>query len=304
MKRVDAAIACWDETLRLNPNHADAKRSLVGGLVFRAQENLNQKDYDRAETDLERAIKIDRTAVQPVVILTNHFIDQNMTQRAQRTVKEAIAYLPNDGQVQALALKLNVQADKDVLLAAHDVQAKQQVQKSQEVPCPFCKRPVMEWAAICPHCNQQIKAMPSLFATRQAETKGYQWQDVMYYVVTVIWVLFGVVPLVIAAVAIFAVGQQVDAVGSSMGGAPNFAGLAMIPLVFAGLRLLLGIGLLFQNDWCQTIARWVCVLFILKNLLWIMVDYYGRMYFNLTMDILSIGLDGFLLYLLNYTNIY
>src|SRR5258708_2359714 len=49
MKRVDPAIACWNETLRLSPGHIDAKRSLVGALVFRAQSLLADKDYDHAE---------------------------------------------------------------------------------------------------------------------------------------------------------------------------------------------------------------------------------------------------------------
>src|SRR5579871_5385695 len=55
LKRVDAAIACWDETLRLRPNHADAKRSLVGGLIFRGQASLAEHQYEKGEYDLERA---------------------------------------------------------------------------------------------------------------------------------------------------------------------------------------------------------------------------------------------------------
>lgn len=297
LKRVDAAIACWDEALRLKPGHADAKRSLIGGLLFRAQNYIVEKDYDHAEYDMDRAIKIDRTQPQAVVALANHFISQNMTARAQKVVSEALGYLPNDGSIQALALKLNVQADKTAQISAQDLQAKQQVQKAQEVPCPNCKRPVMEWAAICPHCNAQIKAIPSLFATRQAMTKAYQWQDVMYYVTTVIWVLFGVVPLAILAYALVVVGHKLD---GAVPGGPNISGLAMIPIFFGGARILLGVGLLFQNDWCMTIAKWACIIFILRNLLAMMLDVTGKAYIGLLFDVLSIGLDGFLIYLLNY----
>jgi tetratricopeptide (TPR) repeat protein len=296
MKRVDSAIACWDETLRLKPGHADAKRSLVGGLLFRAQNHLADKDYDRAELDMERAIKIDRTLPQAYVALANHFISQGMTQRAQKTISEALGYLPEDQHIAALAAKLNVDANKNAQVAAQDIQARQQVQKAQEVPCPNCKRPVMEWAAICPHCAMQIKAIPSMFAARQAATKAYAWQDVMYYIVTVVWILFGVVPLALIVLAILAFGSQADQAGYG----PNITGLAMIPGVFGLARLLLGVGLLFQNDWCMSIAKWVCIIFILKNLLWIMMDYYGHSMFGVVMDIVSICLDGFLLYLLNY----
>jgi tetratricopeptide (TPR) repeat protein len=296
MKRVDAAIACWDETLRIKPGHADAKRSLVGGLLFRAQNYIAEKDYDRAESDMERAIKVDRAQPQAVVALATHFVGQNMTARAEKTVREALPYVGGDGAVQALALQLGVQATKDDHVAAQGVQARQAVQKSQEVPCPNCKKPVMEWAAICPHCNMQIKAIPSLFATRQAQTKAYGWQDVMYYITTVLWVLFGAVPLAIVALAIFAVGSKAEGAGINN----HISGLASIPIFFGAARILLGVGLLFQNDWCMSIAKRICIVFILKNILWLMLDYFGKDYFSLTMDLLSIGLDGFLLYLLNY----
>ncbi|MFI5385840.1 MAG: tetratricopeptide repeat protein [Fimbriimonadales bacterium] len=297
MKRVDAAIACWNETLRLKPGHADAKRSLVGALIYRAQTYLADKDYDHAEADLERAVKIDHQAPQPVVILANHFIDQNMTVRAQKTIKEALVHIPNDAQIQGLAAKLNVKADKDIQVQAQGVQVKQQVQKTQEVPCPACKLPVMEWAAICPHCNTQIKAIPSLFATRNAETPAFQWQDVVYYVVAVIWMLWGALPLVLAALVIFAMDKNLQNAGAPAG---SVSGLAAVPLVFGGAKILLGIGLLFQNDFCMSFAKWLCIAGILWNLLRIMIDLTLKSPFAVVFDVLAIGLDGFMIYLLNY----
>lgn len=297
VKRVDSAIACWDETLRLKPGHSDAKRSLVGGLLFRAQNCIAEKDYDRAEQDMERAIKIDRTAPQAYVALANHFIAQGMTARAQKTVAEAIGYLPEDQHIQALAAKLNVTADKNSQLAAQDIQSRQQVQKSQEVPCPNCKRPVMEWAAICPHCNMQIKAMPSMFATRQAETASFQWQDVMYYVMTTIWILFGVLPLVIVGVALMVADRQLQQQGMMRA---NLTGLAILPLFFGGAKLLLGIGLYFQNELCMTIAKWLCIAAIVLNGLEIMLHGATGNVIGLIIDVVAIGIDGFMIYLLNY----
>lgn len=285
-KRVDAAVACWNETLRLKPDHVDAKRSLVGALMFRAQGYIAEKDYDRAEGDLERAIKIDRTNPQPVVILGNHFIDLNMTARAQKTVRDALGFMPNDGQIQAMALKVGVQADKDTQVAAHDAQAKQQVQKSQEVPCPNCKKPVMEWAAICPHCNMQIKAMPSLFATRAAETPAVMWQDVMYYIVAVLWTLVGAAPFLI--------------IGLTIGFKTAFSGLEAFPMTMGIATIGLGVGLLFQNDFCMTVAKWLAILDILWSILMAMPHYYGKMPVLVIIDFASIGLNGFLIYLLNY----
>jgi hypothetical protein len=74
----------------------------------------------------------------------------------------------------------------------------------------------------------------------------------------------------------------------------------MIPYVFGGARVLLGIGLLFQNDFCMTIAKWLCIIAVCRNLLWIMMDYYGKNLLGVGMDIFAVCLDGFMIYLLNY----
>jgi tetratricopeptide (TPR) repeat protein len=286
LKRVDAAIACWNECLRIKPGHVDAKRSLVGALLYRAQGYIVEKDYDHAEADMDRAIKIDRTAPEAVVALANHFIAQGMIPRAEKTVKEALGYLPNDAHVQALSIKLNVQADKNTHVVAQDVQAKQQVQKSQEIPCPNCKRPIMEWAAICPHCNMQIKAIPSLFATRNAATPAYQWQDVMYFIVVVLWTIVGAAPFLI--------------IGLALGFGTAFSGVEAFPMTMAIATIALGVGMLFQNDFCMTFAKWLAIIDILWSILMAMPHYYGKMPIMFVIDILSIGLNGFLIYLLNY----
>jgi tetratricopeptide (TPR) repeat protein len=285
-KRVDAAIACWNEALRIKPAHADAKRSLVGALLYRAQSYIVEKDYDHAEADMDRAIKIDRMAPEAVVALANHFMAQNMVVRAEKVVKEALGYLPNDAHIQALSMKLNVQADKSTQVVAQDVQAKQQVQKSQEVPCPNCKRPIMEWAAICPHCNMQIKAIPSLFATRNAATPAYQWQDVMYYIVTALWMIQGAGPLLFIGLT-----QGFDVVFSGMMAVPSTIGIAQV---------LLSLGLFFQNDFAMTFAKWLCILGILGNILAFVLHSGLGFWGSAAIDIFAIGLDGFMIYLLNH----
>ncbi|HVT14076.1 MAG TPA: tetratricopeptide repeat protein [Fimbriimonadaceae bacterium] len=286
MKRVDAAIACWNETLRLNPNHADAKRSLVGALIYRAQTYFADKDYDRGEGDLDRAIKIDRTAPQPVVILTNHFIEQNMTARAQKTVKDAIAYMPNDGNVQALAIKLNVQADKDTQVLAQDQQARQQVQRSQEVPCPACKRPVMEWAAICPHCNTQIKALPSQFAGRMDALPKVVWQDIAYYVVAALLTLQAVIPLVITM--------------ATKGPDQLFTGFAGVANVVNLVTALLGIGLLFKVDLIMYITKILCYINGFFLILGTFLAFFAGFYVAATIEFGQLSIVGFMIYLLNY----
>lgn len=286
MKRVDAAIACWNETLRINPGHVDAKRSLIGALIFRAQAYITDKDYDRAESDLERAIKIDRTNSAAVVLLANHFVDQNMTARAEKTVKEALAYIPNDGNVQALALKLNVQADKDAQVAAQDKQARQQILKSQEILCPACKRPIMEWAAICPHCNTQIKALPSTFAGRQAAVAGVTWQDVLYYILSAIWVINGTILVVIALMS--------GNIGHAFSGFQGFLNSILVGMA------LVGVGLLFKMDAAMFIAKILCYLGLVLFVPNLAMLFFGGLYLLAAIYALPVGIMCFMIYLLNY----
>jgi tetratricopeptide (TPR) repeat protein len=287
MKRVDAAIACWNETLRIKPGHADAKRSLIGALIYRAQAYLADKDYDHAESDLERAIKVDRTAAAPVVLLANHFIDQNMTVRAEKTIREALAYVPNDGQIQALALKLNVQAaDKGAQAAAQDMQARQQVMKSQEVPCPACKRPIMEWAAICPHCSTQIKALPSTFAGRQAAVAGITWQDVVYYVLSSIWVLNGTAILILAI--------------ATGGIAKSFEGFTGFVTSIYLLMALVGVGLLFKMDTAMYIAKILCYIVLVLGLPYFILLFLAGGYIGAFIGLLAVTTVCMMIYLLNY----
>lgn len=286
MKRVDAAIACWNETLRINPAHADAKKSLVGALVYRAQTYFADKDYDRGENDLERAIKIDRTVPQPVIVLANHFIEQNMTARAQKTVKDALAYIPNHGDILALAHKLNVSADKDAQSVAHDQQARQQVQKSQEVPCPACKRPIMEWAAICPHCNTQIKALPSQFAGRMDAMPKVIWQDVAYYIVAALLTGQAAIPLIISM--------------AEKGASGAFTGLAGIGNAINVIIALLGVGCLFKMDTVMYITKILCYIDGFFLILALFMTFFAGFYGAAALVFGQLSIVGFMIYLLNY----
>lgn len=286
MRQVDAAIACWDETVRVKPDHADAKRSLVGGLIFRAQQEIAAKDYDRAERDLDRAIKVDRTQSQAALVLANHFIEQSMTARAQKVVGEAISRMPDDPQLVALAAKLDVRPDHDLQVLAQQQQARRQVAKSQEVPCPACKRPVMEWAAICPHCNTQIKAMPSQFAGRQDATKAYAWQDVMYYIMVSLWMLNSLAPVLL--------------VGFAKGWDIAFSGFGMAVNTINLISAAIALGLYFLNDFCMTIAKILCYINLFFGAIGLITSFFIGFYLLAAMNLLSLGIAGFMVYLLNY----
>lgn len=286
MQRVDAAIACWDETVRVKPDHADAKRSLIGGLIYRAQQEIAAKDYDHAEHDLDRAIKVDRAQPQAAIALANHFIEQNMTARAQKVVGEAVSRMPDDPQLAALAAKLGVRPDHDLQVLAQQQVARRQVMKSQEVPCPACKRPVMEWAAICPHCNTQIKAMPSQFAGRQDATKAYAWQDVMYYIVVSLWMLNSLAPVLL--------------VGFTKGWDVAFSGLS---LAFNGINLAcaaIALGLYFLNDFCMTIAKILCYIDLFFGAIGLVTSFFIGAYLLAAMNLAGLAIAGFMVYLLNY----
>jgi tetratricopeptide (TPR) repeat protein len=287
MGKVDPAIACWDETLRVKPDHAGAKQSLVGGLIHRAQKYLDDKDYDRAEHDLDRAIKIDKKSPQAVCMLANHFEAQGFLPRAEKVIAEALGHMPDDPHIQAFAAKLGVTASKAAVSQAQQANARAAVQQSQQVPCPACKRMVMEWTVICPHCTSQIKAMPGTFAGRADALPVVAWQDVMYYIMSVIWILMGAAPIL--------------AIGFTAGFDMAFSGISAFITTISLAQVLIGIGLLFQNDFAMTFAKWLCIIGILGDILAFMMHIYMKHGAILAViDVVAASISGFLIYLLNY----
>ncbi|MBS1723239.1 MAG: tetratricopeptide repeat protein [Armatimonadetes bacterium] len=242
---LNLAVESLDEVLRLRPDHAHAHASMVSALMARGRKCFENGEDMRGENDLSRAIKLDRTNPEPVQALAKHFLDIDQKTRAIKVVQEALAEMPQDPAVKSMALHLGVSLDAKLEQEAAKRDAVKQAQQKQ---CPACKAMVMEWASICPRCNTQIAAIPSQFAGR-ATGPSTTWQEVAYKIVAGLWILNG-------AYMIFQ--------GVQLRQAEHYLpGMEAYGIIVGAVNAGVGIGLYFESEVVQFIAKLMCYLVIL-----------------------------------------
>jgi hypothetical protein len=157
----------------------------------------------------------------------------------------------------------------------------------------------MEWARVCPHCNSQIK---DTVGQERINMVGTAWQEVAYKVVSVLWILSAVASMVMTYVGLRV--QQNQAMGLSGLDATSVSLMDHPTLMFVGVvgfvQLLLGIGLLTENDTCQFIAKllsWLGTAFALAGVLvWGLGGVWGYFFKSL----IDLGIYGFAAYLIGY----
>ncbi len=238
---LDHGVAALDETLKIRPDHIHAKGALVDALIKRAAvyESKGQAAY--AEHDFDRACKLDKQSATPVLAYVKHLVDTGQLHRAQKILQQALIDHPNEPAIQDAALRHNVKIDAE---AVSEAQRRQQVQQSQQIPCPICKKMVMNWAVVCPHCHSTIKDR-SQFAGRGALPKT-SWQEVAYKIMAVLWMLWG-------AWTVFAALMWRQS-------KYYFEGMEAPFVIFGVVEIGIGIGLLTESEVMQFITRIVCYL--------------------------------------------
>lgn len=251
----DSAISSFDETVRLRPDHPHAKKGLVDALLRRAQVYLSQNNGQYAEHDMDRAVKIDRRNPEPVLVLAKYFVDTGQQARAGKLAQQALLDMPNDSTIKAAAHQLGVSAPTS---AVTEAQKKAQVQQSQEGSCPACKKTVMNWASVCPHCSTVIRQIPSQFAGRDTGPR-YSWKEVAYKIMAVLWILNGVFSIFQGFM--LTQGEQV------------FRGIEMYSYVVGAIIIGMGIGLLLETEWVQFVAKIVCILYMMGACYYLLVGF-------------------------------
>ncbi len=283
-QQTDAAIACFEEALRLMSTHVAAKAALVGGLVYRGQQRIAANEFEHGEADLERAIKLDRKAPAPVIALAKYFIAFNQEGRAARVLENALASIANDPDINDLAQQLNVKASASAVAAQQQAQTRQAVQQSQEVPCPVCKRMIMPWAVQCPYCMTQLKARPTSFDHLKGGPST-TWQEVTYYVISSLWVLDGLRPLLVALL---------------ISKVPLLSGWVPIFVFFGLVKVCIAVGLLFRVEWLQFLAKIFCYVDILLSGYGVMLAFGLAQPFGVVYNGISLILTAMLLYLIGF----
>lgn len=300
-KKHKDAIIQFDETLRLEVNHTYARAAVVESLIEHGKAAFAVNAEVDGQDSLVRASKLSRQDPRPYLHLATYFQHAGQAPKARKFVEQALAAGIKNQQIDAIAQTLQVMVPGATPQAnvPAPAAAKQAVVQAQQMPCPMCKRPVMEWARVCPHCNSQIK---DTVGQERINMVGTAWQEVAYKVVSVLWVLSAIASMVMTYVGLRV--QQNQAMGLSGLDATTVSLMDHPSLMFVGIvgfvQLLLGIGLLTENDTCQFIAKllsWLGTAFALAGVLvWGLGGVWGYFFKSL----IDLGIYGFAAYLIGY----
>jgi tetratricopeptide (TPR) repeat protein len=285
--RFGEAVEEFDAALQAQPNHAPAKAALVYSLMTHAQE-LGRDEPLHAEPALDRAFKLDSKNPEAFGALLNLYVQTGQRGKAIRLLTNAPERLRSDPKVGPLIqqLQANPEYANAIRQSQMDKQSRPLDSRSygnattlQQVPCPNCRQPIMDYAAICPYCNFQNRAV-GRFAGRQTGP-AWVWQDVAYTIMSLIWCLS-------ACYTIYAFWSYDWEMGR------NFM------FVIGGGNLLVGLGLLFRLEWIAFLAKILCMISLFLYGLSMLA---AMMTGDLPMvgaNLLQVGFAGFLIYLINY----
>ncbi|MCW5939731.1 MAG: tetratricopeptide repeat protein [Fimbriimonadaceae bacterium] len=277
---LEASARHFDEALLLRPDHAGAKQALVTLLIAKGKAHLQNDEAPRGEADLERAVKIDRKNPEPVTVLAKHYYVTGQKPRATKLIQGALEELAHDPQIKAMAEHLGVKADQ---AAVKDAAKKDAVVQSQKTQCPVCKREVMNWAAICPTCGAQLRAVVSQFASNNPVPKA-TWQEVAYKIIAGLWILNGS----------YLAFQGVQRIGKE----GYMPGLEAFEVIMGAINIGVGIGLFFENEVVQFIAKLMCYLVMFRAGLSLILSLGMGFTVDAAINAAMIALAGFQLYIL------
>ena len=285
------AIVHLDEVLRINPNHVPARRQLVMSLCQAAHQSAEDHP-DFAASAFDRALKIDRNNPDVAAPAMTYLMDHYDVHRVIRLYRDLPETMRNASPVEIVRRRLEEGPDGNRLLKnlgdAPQVQSPARVQAQagpKTVPCPNCQQPIMEWAAICPHCNFKNRAVGQ-FATINDTGPEHDWRDWAYYVVCVLWM----VPAALSIASILIADRRVN----------GFNSIQNVYLSLNSLQVLLGIGLLSKVGVIMLVVRYFSYLTLLSSSVGTMFGFMVGRPVEGFINLLSLGFTCFLLYLLNY----
>lgn len=288
VSRYDEAIPELDATLALQPNHIAAKQTLIYALSQHGQLMLDANPMV-GESLLERAYKLDHANPSALAPLLEWFRKTNQRGKSAKLLQSLPPELKAHPQIAPIIEAMH--ADPAFHNVLHQADAVAQTTKSAAVatppakqssitmvPCPQCKMPIADYAAICPHCNFQNRAVGRFAAIDSGP--DVIWQDVAYNIVCVLW-------LANAAYEIVAAIQTPEVMRDWF-------------LTLGILNAGMGLGLIFKVEW---------VMFVAKILLWLNVALGGLgivmgmtlgHWGSVAISVVQLALTCFFIYLINY----
>ncbi len=250
------AIASFDEALTIRPNHSRAKDELIKALVQDGKIKVTSNDEYHGEISLERAYKLARNSPETVLPFVGHLIGVNQHKKAFDVINQARRDAPDDQQIKALGDRM----DSDPKLAHAKQIASLRTDPKQltptpakpltnpdEVVCPCGAARVMKWAVVCPMCNNRIGAQQGSSFSGHEHISSTTWIDVAYYIISIVWLLYGG-----ALIAVGALGGEV---------------FGQYFMIIGILNACVALGLLFQVEWIQFVGKILMLLNLLGGII-------------------------------------
>lgn len=288
-KRFREAITELDAALNLQPNHGPARQVLIFALSQLGQSLVDQ-DPRQAETYLERAVKLDHRNPNVLAPYLEHLRKTGQKGKAAQAIGHLDDGLKADPNLKPILDKMHedpafhnvlqqAAMAKDNVIARAAVHAPAQ-SSINYVPCPNCKQQIADYAAICPHCNFQNRAVGT-FAGRDTGP-NYEWQEVAFTIVSIIWLLNA---------------------GWSIFDATRLPGMVRDFFLTIGIaNAAVGLGMLFRMDIAMIIAKFLCYVNLLFASYGVVFGLMLGRYGNFAGSLFTLSLAGFLIYLINYNS--
>jgi tetratricopeptide (TPR) repeat protein len=291
--RFDEAIDELDAALNLQPNHIPARQGLIYCLLTSGQA-IAQVNPVLGEQRLDRAYKLDPRNPHVAAANLDFMSKGNQKGKAVNFIKDLDSQAKGQSPLKDMIERLESdpefgphlrQASMAQRAAAPAVAPQGPGGSMKQVPCPSCRQPIMDYAAICPHCNARLRATGT-FAGRDTGP-AYEWQEIAYTIIALIW----------CALTGF---QTYVTVMLCLNSKDGFSGPFAFLFIVAAAQFAVGLGLLFRQEWIAFIAKIVCYITLFTSAYGIMINFgLGRILGGL-IDLTTLAVAGFLVYLINY----
>ncbi|MBC8066120.1 MAG: tetratricopeptide repeat protein [Chlorobia bacterium] len=289
--RFDEAIEELDASLNLSPNHIPARQGLIFCLLTSGQA-IAEVNPHLGEIRLDRATKLDPRNPHVAMAFLEFMVKNGQKGKAVNFIKDLDSQVKELSPLKEAVQKLESNPDYAIHLkqaavtkqaTAPAVNPKGPGGALKQVPCPACKQLIMDYAAICPHCNTKLKATGT-FSTHDTGP-AVEWQEVAYTIMSII------------IVGLSALGIFLSLPDAQKG---NFKDVGSVPFIAACFQMLIGLGLLFRQEWIGFLAKIFLFLRIAISLPFFAVYFFAGRWLVAGEHLLQIAVAGFMIYLINY----
>ena len=291
--RFDEAIEELDVALNLQPNHVPARQGLIYCLLTSGQA-IAQVNPILGEQRLDRAYKLDPRNPHVAAANLDFMAKGNQKGKAVNFIKDLDSQVKGQSPLKELIERLESdsefgphlrQASMTQRATAPSVIPQGPGGSLKQIPCPSCRQQIMDYAAICPHCNARLRATGT-FAGRDTGP-AHEWQEIVYTIMSVLWCLL---------TGFQAAGSFLLMQNSREGTSGPFAFFFIVSLA----QFVIGLGLLFRQEWIAFIAKIMCYITLFTSAYGLMIDFGLGHILAGVLDIVTLGIAGFMVYLINY----